>query len=367
MPAAQCGAALVPGERAGDVQSGQAARGAAQTELDIFQIGFESAFQQADAAEKFGTQEHGGKRRRPDPPLDGKDGAVSPAAADAPGGTPSAERIECAVDLVLRSGSQDFAGGEPCGARFGGGGETREVIGGQFDVAVEYGHPTAAAFADTAVDGFGEAGVTAHREDAGAAGARGIGSAVGRAIVHHQPFGGGQRLGLQSVEQPFQQGPAVPDRHDGGDAHRKNRFLTRKARFWMPSRQGLSFISPRRVEYRIAISPKRMRRLRIASILISSEKAMPSASSFMSCRMERRKTHMPDWESRTQRKKRMEVASESTTGSILAKACWPNTQASPPKNCLTFEMALSTNFQPSMVKAPGTSRLLITYAAEPLK
>src|ERR1039458_4266320 len=96
MPAAQCGAALVPGERAGDVQASQAARGAAQTELDIFQIGFESGFQRADAAEEFGTQEHGGKRRRPDLPLDGKGRAVLPAAADAPGGAAPAEGIECA-------------------------------------------------------------------------------------------------------------------------------------------------------------------------------------------------------------------------------------------------------------------------------
>src|ERR1035438_5644223 len=81
MPAAQCGAALVPGERAGNVQSGQAARSATQTELDIFQIGFERAFQRADAAEEFGAQEHGGKRRRPDLALAGKGRAVSPAAA----------------------------------------------------------------------------------------------------------------------------------------------------------------------------------------------------------------------------------------------------------------------------------------------
>src|ERR1035438_9257634 len=96
MPAAQCGAALVPGERAGNVQSGQAARSATQTELDIFQIGFERAFQRADAAEEFGAQEHGGKRRRPDLALDGKGRAVSPAAANAPGGAAAAERIECA-------------------------------------------------------------------------------------------------------------------------------------------------------------------------------------------------------------------------------------------------------------------------------
>ena len=45
-----------------------------------------------------------------------------------------------------------------------------------------------------------------------------------------------------------------------------------------------------------------------ASILISSEKAMPSETSFISSRMDRRKTHMPDCESRTQRKYSSDIA-----------------------------------------------------------
>src|SRR4051812_34750834 len=49
-----------------------------------------------------------------------------------------------------------------------------------------------------------------------------------------------------------------------------------------------------------------------ASILISSENAIPSDSSFMSFRIDRRNTHMPDCESLTQRKKRIEVASDKT-------------------------------------------------------
>ena len=39
---------------------------------------------------------------------------------------------------------------------------------------------------------------------------------------------------------------------------------------------------------------------------------MPSDSSFMSFRMDRRNTHMPDCESRTQRKNSIDMASEST-------------------------------------------------------
>src|ERR1017187_8804692 len=61
---------------------------------------------------EFGAQEHGGKRRRPDPPLDGKGRAVSPAAADAPGGAAPAEGIECAVDLRSERRSTAVKGGD---------------------------------------------------------------------------------------------------------------------------------------------------------------------------------------------------------------------------------------------------------------
>src|ERR1039458_5799762 len=57
----------------------------------------------------------------------------------------------------------------------------------------------------------------------------------------------------------------------GREPHRRNRFRARKARFWTPSRHGFSFFSPKRVEYRIEISPKRIRGWRNASILIRSE------------------------------------------------------------------------------------------------
>ena len=59
------------------------------------------------------------------------------------------------------------------------------------------------------------------------------------------------------------------------------------------------------------ISAKRMREFLSASILISSENAMPSEVNRMFLRMERRKTHMPDCESRTQRKYRIDIASDN--------------------------------------------------------
>src|SRR5512138_3671286 len=53
-----------------------------------------------------------------------------------------------------------------------------------------------------------------------------------------------------------------------------------------------------------------MRELLSASILISSENAMLSDSRFMDVRMDRRKTHIPDWESRTHRKYRPLIATD---------------------------------------------------------
>ena len=60
------------------------------------------------------------------------------------------------------------------------------------------------------------------------------------------------------------------------------------------------------------ISVKRTRALLRASILISSENDMPSDSRCMSFKIDRRNTHMPDCESRTQRKYSMDIASERT-------------------------------------------------------
>src|SRR5580658_122792 len=79
----------------------------------------------------------------------------------------------------------------------------------------------------------------------------------------------------------------------------------------------LSLVSPKREEYWMEISPKRIVGSRRASILISSENAMPSDSNFIFFKMERRKTHMPDCESRTQRKKSSDMARERPRLPIL--------------------------------------------------
>src|SRR5262249_24308477 len=111
---------------------------------------------------------------------------------------------------------------------------------------------------------------------------------------------------------------AVPVRNDNGGhapnrwVPRAKRFRTRNHRLLKPSRQGFSLISPRRDEYWIEISSNRIRESRMASILISSENAMLSDSSTMSRRIARLNTHMPDCESRTQRKNRIDVASDRT-------------------------------------------------------
>src|ERR1035441_541465 len=118
------------------------------------------------------------------------------------------------------------------------------------------------------------------------------------------------RLRSQRGQQPRQKVAAIPYRHDGADLHRQKRFLNSSIRFCTPSRQRLSLVSPTREVYIIEISPNRIRASRSASILISPLKPMPSDSNFMFSRMERRKTHMPDCESRTQRKNSSDMASE---------------------------------------------------------
>src|SRR5258707_656683 len=60
------------------------------------------------------------------------------------------------------------------------------------------------------------------------------------------------------------------------------------------------------------ISAKRMRGLFSASILISSENDIPSDSSRISSKIERRKTHIPDCESRTHWKYNSDIANDKT-------------------------------------------------------
>src|SRR5215467_10353482 len=67
------------------------------------------------------------------------------------------------------------------------------------------------------------------------------------------------------------------------------------------------------------ISTKRTWRLLSASILISSENAIPLDVSFSPARIERRKTHMPDCESRTHRKYKIDIARERTRFPSLFK------------------------------------------------
>ena len=72
--------------------------------------------------------------------------------------------------------------------------------------------------------------------------------AIRRDEVHGKDFGDRMGLGAQFFEQAEQQVAAIPNRdnnRDPGQAH-ENRFFTRNHRFWNPSRQGFSLISPNR-------------------------------------------------------------------------------------------------------------------------
>ena len=105
-----------------------------------------------------------------------------------------------------------------------------EIIRRQLDVAVQHRNPLAAALANAAVHGRGETGVAAHRNHTRSTRPGQLGRAVGRTVVHHQQLRGGLGLDLQAGEQPLEKLAAVPHRHNGGNAHGKRRFFSRKAR-----------------------------------------------------------------------------------------------------------------------------------------
>src|SRR5262249_40622807 len=221
-------------------------------------------FEQASAREEIGAEEYGGPGRGGDFARCIERRGVGHTAAGAPRDTAASGEIECGVEGAI--GAENFPGSEGSLGR----GEECEVVGREFDIGVEDRDPFTACFANATVDGGGEPGVAAHPDDACAASAGKIGRAIGGAVIDGDNFGGAERLCVERIEQAGEMLAAVPHGHNGADAHRKKRFLRRKARLANPSRQALSLVSPRREEYMMEISPKRMRGVRRASILISS-------------------------------------------------------------------------------------------------
>ena len=88
----------------------------------------------------------------------------------------------------LRSRRQDFAGGEPRPAGLRRCQQPGQIVGRQFDIAIEHGQPFAAALANPAIDGLSEAGVAAHGETRGRRASRAASSARRRVSpLIHQP------------------------------------------------------------------------------------------------------------------------------------------------------------------------------------
>src|ERR1035437_8142060 len=302
MPAAERGAPEVDRPGVGNVASGNASGGAAQPEIDVLQIGFEGFLEQADLAENLGAVEDGRPWGRGDIARLVEGWSIAVPSARAPGGGAATGQVKGSIEEA--GWAEDLAGGE----RGVDGGELFQVVGGEGGIGVEDGGHRVGGVKDGAIDGVGESGIATQGDHARATVARQIGRAVGGAVVDDQQLGGGAGLRFECGEEARQQVAAIPHGHDGADVHRKKRFLNRSSRFCTPSPQRLSLVSPTREVYMMEISPKRIRESRKASILISSLKPMPSDSSFICWRMERRKTHIPDCESRTQRKKRRDMA-----------------------------------------------------------
>ena len=117
MPAAEGGAAAMPGDGAGYVLAGEREAGAAQAEVDIFEVRFEAFFEQADAGEEVGAEERGGPGGGPDGARGVERRAIVATVADAPGGGAAADGVEGGVDggagaaaLRMRAGGEPGAG-----------------------------------------------------------------------------------------------------------------------------------------------------------------------------------------------------------------------------------------------------------------
>src|SRR5262245_55090160 len=104
MPLAERRAAAMPGDRLRHVPSAEPLHGGPQSEIDIFEIGFERLVERPDTAEQLGAEQRGGARRKPDTAAQGKTGPVGTSVTGAPGAARAAQCIERAVDhLPIRS------------------------------------------------------------------------------------------------------------------------------------------------------------------------------------------------------------------------------------------------------------------------
>ena len=235
------------GDRIRNVDAAESGQGAADAEIDIFQVRFEGSVEQSNPAEQLGPEQGGGAGSHFNRAGTREIRSIEAAIPGTPGAGGAADQIPGSVDAAAVGRAEGLAGREPDALGLNGSRQPREPFWLRLDVAVDQRHEFGSALFDAPVDGAGEASIFAQTNDAGAAQLGGFSGSVARSVIDRQHFGGRQGLQAQFFEQADQQIAAIPDRDDDCDSglHEK-RFLTRNQRFWNPSLQGFSLISPRR-------------------------------------------------------------------------------------------------------------------------
>src|SRR5215472_11626462 len=128
MPAAHRRAAAMPRQGGGNILAFDAEARAPQAEIDIFEVRFETLFEQANAAKNLRAEQSGSPGRGPDGACRGEYRSIVTPRSHPPRGSATTHRIEGGVDTMRRVVLQDASGGEPCAGL----GERFEIIGGQF-------------------------------------------------------------------------------------------------------------------------------------------------------------------------------------------------------------------------------------------
>src|SRR5271163_3060900 len=113
MPPAEGGTAGMKCDCFRHVDPSKSPSGAANAEVDIFQIGLELDIQQSDAIEQFRTKNRSGKRGEPDLTRLIPQRRIRTAVSTAPRTRPSANGVERAVDPMSCGSIQQFARGKP--------------------------------------------------------------------------------------------------------------------------------------------------------------------------------------------------------------------------------------------------------------
>src|SRR5262249_35290554 len=179
MPWAKSTATLVPGDGFGHVHTSTILQHTSNTELDVFEIRFETLVEHSDSCKKSAAEQDGGPGRRVDGAALLKEGPVGLAMSGPPCGGPAREDIERAIENCVLSGRKNLARGEPGVGFLGSATQCGEVVGRQLYVIVQDRNPGRGARAQTAIHREGETGIPFQAEHARSRGCRRFTSAIG--------------------------------------------------------------------------------------------------------------------------------------------------------------------------------------------